>query len=99
MVIRLVRRLINYIDFSRTKSFEWQICRLCYHRIVKTETGTCPACRAEYKEENIQKKTIPDKKKKEGEVDPGWETGVGKKKANKEKKPAVPTYSGSISEL
>jgi hypothetical protein len=94
--IRFASFLAFLMRISRTLLTLLQICRLCYHRIVKNETGTCPACRAEYKEENIQKKSLPEKKKKEGDVEPGWEQpAAGKKKPNKEKKPALPAYPGA----
>ncbi|PVZ99694.1 hypothetical protein BB558_004271 [Smittium angustum] len=33
---------------------DYQICRFCYHRIIETFNGKCPACRRPYEEKNIR---------------------------------------------
>ncbi|OLY81912.1 General negative regulator of transcription subunit 4 [Smittium mucronatum] len=37
---------------------DYQICRFCYHRIIETFNGKCPACRRVYSEKNVRWKAV-----------------------------------------
>ncbi|OMJ28907.1 General negative regulator of transcription subunit 4 [Smittium culicis] len=37
---------------------DYQICRFCYHRIIETFNGKCPACRRLYSEKNVRWKAV-----------------------------------------